>query len=357
MMKLACPLLLSTLFLLAGCFNAPLPSGTVLDANTGEPIEGAYVLARFVGDGPYVFPDPGATARNRCYGALLTETTSSGSYDFLDQQGARPETDDYKHHQRILLTAYKAGYTTVADPKQAVPSSRIPLYSRPDYIAAAGDNSHLRLRKVESVGEAERISYVANLLNDTCYPPPENINALANAVFRELSALPNNLNLAYAIVELCRNLGRPYSLRPKDSVQIDCGPYQEKLDTTYRNYSRRLAEIVEGIQVDGLSNLTYVHNPNVNPMANANRFIIQSASKDINAKLVFTFLQKVCESDFPRNLAEGTVCVLFRPQPDDWEQRTDLSCDAHYHLYSDSLILQSGTHRGEVLKIGREWCR
>ena len=108
------------------------------------------------------------TSYNVCYTKLL--------------RGARPETDDYKHHQCILLTAYKAGYTTVADPKQAVPSSRIPLYSRPDYIAAAGDNSHLRLRKVESVGEAERISYVANLLNDTCYPPPENINASYNFV-------------------------------------------------------------------------------------------------------------------------------------------------------------------------------
>ena len=50
-----------------------MPYGKVLDANTG-----AHVLVRYIGDGVYAWPDPGATARDYCYGTLVMLTNEQG---------------------------------------------------------------------------------------------------------------------------------------------------------------------------------------------------------------------------------------------------------------------------------------
>ena len=90
--------LLTTLFI-SGCSD--LPTGQVVDADTGEPVAGAFVLARYEWDGFPISPDPSAVPKNRCYGSLVVQTDAQGRYDFTTQAANIPTTEMHFRKRNI----------------------------------------------------------------------------------------------------------------------------------------------------------------------------------------------------------------------------------------------------------------
>jgi hypothetical protein len=78
--------------------------GKVVDADTGKPLDGVFVIARYSGDLP-----AGGSFQSVCYHAAGTTTNAQGEY----RMNPRFDTPDFYFDKRSEIDFFKAGYQRV----------------------------------------------------------------------------------------------------------------------------------------------------------------------------------------------------------------------------------------------------
>ena len=78
-------------------------------------------------------------------------------------------------------------------------------------------------------------------------------------------------------------------------------------------------------------------------------------SHEIEANEIYPAFKKICENDFSRNIEEGFVCVIAGDAPEDYKERADELCYAHYHGNIDWLEIRKGKEAGKVVRTNTGW--
>jgi hypothetical protein len=347
---------LLSLVAISGCY-AGLPKGSVVDSATGQPVDDAYVIANFRGDGIYVWPDPGATARNRCYGTLVTKTDKDGSYDFNSLSSEAPTTEDYKRNQKIELNVYKPGYTMGEFLKRSDNTEQSPSALFPRYVKAEKSNQAILLDPTSDEKLSARAYYIKHLVGHLCEGYGDLHWKLERTVLMELEHSAKEEKDWRDAKELCETINSKKREHRINKELLDCAKYHEEALRFRETYNHRLKEIVDGIDWGNGVKLEYHNLYNLESDANSTVFLIKKPASEIGSKEILAALKKVCDSEFPRNIGEGHVCIVFDKIPADYRERGGEICNARYMGKIDRLRIYKGKEAGALVTTDPGWCR
>jgi hypothetical protein len=342
---------------MAGCVGV-LPKGTVLDSDSGDPVIDAHVIIQFLGDGIYAWPDPGATARDRCYGTLITKTNSKGEFDFSPLQSSMPTTEDYKRNNKIMLHVYKSGYSMSKRYDFVEKIGKMPrIMITPKYTKVDESNAIVRIDPISPEELEDRYFFTSTILNNLCESYSSSHWELESSILKEMEKLAITERDWRETKNLCERINANNLEYELNREEHDCAQYQDEVIKERRIYKDKLKEVVSGIDWgDGLK-LEYLDLFDLESDTNSTIFLTRTPISEIDAKSIFAALKKVCESEFPRNIGEGHVCIILNKVPDDYKENRSELCDVRYLGRIERLRIYVGKEAGTFVDANPGWCR
>jgi hypothetical protein len=131
--------------------------------------------------------------------------------------------------------------------------------------------------------------------------------------------------------KLCERINSNNAEYKLDMEMHNCDRNHEKAIKIRKVYKQRLKQIISNIDWGSGLKLEYLDLFNQPSGHNCTTFLIRKPASQIYARAILAAFKKVCESDFPRNIREGSVCVIFGEVPADYRQQGGKICHAHYY--------------------------
>ena len=340
-----------------GCSDTTNFQGIVKDAVSGNPVVDAYVLVRFIGDGAYVWPDPGATARNRCYGSRVVQTDDQGRFNIGETKSDLPSTDKYTHNKKIEITIYKMGYTmgSLYDEKSHDKRSYPLFFAR--FETVNGPEISIDLKPTSESEKYNRYYYINDVINKICSDYTLGHWKMMKSMLDDISTWGNSIDHWKTAGEICRKMNEKNKQEKLGQSIVNCSIYDNDLLQSKKKFYDGLAAIVEDIDWGSGLKMKLLTDLSVATNVNSNDFVITNPTQETKPKEILAALKKICASSYPRNLAKGVICIYFGAPPEDWQMLGVESCNAHYQMYEYKLKVRKSNAPEESLDLGPDWCR
>jgi hypothetical protein len=331
------------------------PHGSVVNGSTGAPIEGAFVLARFIGDGSYSFIDPGAGVRNHCYGSLVSVTDSDGAFDFGRESPDRLFTKKYNRNLHVDVTAYAPGYSHENNKGYVNWLDRDLVIEK--FEQAGFSKVTLSLTPQEESAYPSRHDYLVQLLGEFCGLESLKTKrhwSMLKAMLQDISAGAQQTSRDWVLaVQLCHLLNRVKNNGASDVAETNCAVVERELAQTSKREFTALQQLVRDIDWGDGPTLELLDYRIMSMNSGPSVFLVPKRPEGLSADEVAGLLKKVCDSDYPGNFVMGSACVYFGEEP----RQKDASNPCHGYLRNNQLKINYGVAKGTAITLEKNWCR
>ncbi len=346
-----------SLLILFGCASFPRvpisPAGTVIDVTTGEPLANAFVVARFIGDGPAPFADPGAGLRNKCFGSFVTMTDGEGKFDFSRESPSKLFTDRYNNNLHVDLTAYKPGYSHETDKGfRSWLSGNLVLEKHERATHSGVTLSMTPKQKSAHNSWYERLDLLPEEFCGSDSIRTRNHRLMLQSMTEEAQELAKTSQDWVQAWRFCNIMNSSNAGFKTNEPTIDCDAvYKPKVEALKNVEFARVKEQVKNLDWgDGPKMELFEYR--VAPLnGGKNAFVIPDKPEGLDAGELISMLQKVCNSDYPGDFVHGWVCIYFGEEPKDTRNNK-----CHVLIQVSHMEINHGIAKGKTLKLNEGWC-
>lgn len=334
-----------------------MPQGRVLDNRSKKPVANAYVIARYVGDGAYAWPDPGATARNRCYGSLVTLTNNQGEFSFNSQKDKEPQTTEYHRNQKIEATVYKSGYTMGRQlPKDSQQAGEVPLtFARYDLLKGRSDI--ITVEKTSAEEMAVRYYYFADILNNLCGDFTSEHWRMARDMLSEISSWAKTIRDWEQAIKICEVLNENNNKHGLNKEMLDCKGYDLEIEKIRDVEYKRIRSVVDDIDWGEGPSLELLDLIWFSDRKRAWVFNIVPPIKSLAAEEYVDLLSRLCRAEI--DASENEIWFVNGGGKAAWTAKKWDACPVVYKMRMGGrakLYFRSGKEQKILKEMNPSWC-
>ena len=234
---------------------------------------------------------------------------------------------------------------------------KLPRTLFPSYVKAEKNNQTILLNSTSEEQLNARAYYIKYLADDLCEGYGNLHWEFERTVLIELGQLAEDERGWWDVNDFCEKINLNNIKHKLKKEILDCHQYETKALKHRASYKLRLKQVIENVNWgDGLK-LEYLDLFDLESDTNSTIFLTRTPISEINAKSIFAALKKVCESEFPRNIGEGHVCIILNKVPDDYEENRSELCDVRYLGRIERLRIYVGKEADTFVDANPGWCR